>query len=294
MLEKYRSCLLLVTLVLAPLAGHAQGVDTSKVDAALGRAGQKIGDTYRVAFPRSDLHVTVNGISIKAGFALGSWATFSGSDSDAHVMGDLVLLQTEVPLVMGKLRDSGFEITALHNHLLNETPRVMYMHYLGHGAATDLAKSLRAALALSKTPLAAPATSAAPSTEAPQFVKTINDIIGSQGKWSGGVLSFGIARTDAITENGITLTGAQGVAESINFQDAGTGRVATTGDFVLTAAEINAVISALDEHHISVTALHSHMLTEEPRLFFMHFWGMGGAESIAQGIKAALSHVAVR
>ena len=294
MFDEYRNYLLPIVLAVAPIAVCAQGLDTSKIDRALGRAGQKSGDVYRVALPRTDLHVTVNGVSIKAGFALGSWAAFSGSDSDAHVMGDLVLLEDEVTPVMTKLRQSGFEISALHNHLLNETPRVMYMHYLGHGPAGDIAKSLRAALALSKTPLAAPAATPAQAAETPKFVKTINEIIGSEGKWSGGVLAFGLPRSGAISENGMALMPPQGVAEAINFQAAGAGRVATTGDFVLTAAEVNDVMSALEEHHIVVTALHSHMLTEEPRLFFMHFWGVGSAETIAQGIKAALAHVSLK
>ena len=291
--RRARMCLAVIVMM-APLAAGAQGLDTGKIDAAMGRSGQKTGDVYRLGFPRTDLHVTVEGVAVKPGLALGSWAAFSGSDSDAHVMGDLVLLESEVTPVMSKLRQSGFEITALHNHLLNETPRVMYMHYLGHGSAAELAKSLRAALALSKTPLGAPAAPAATSAAEPAFVKTINGVIGSQGKWSGGVLSFGIARSDTINESGMALSNPQGIAESINFQEAGAGKVATTGDFVLTAAEVNPVISALEEHRVRVTALHSHMLTEEPRLFFMHFWGMGSAEDIAQAIKAALSHVAVK
>jgi hypothetical protein len=118
--------------------------------------------------------------------------------------------------------------------------------------------------------------------------------LGTKGRFAGGVLSFGIPRVGAITDHGMTLTGAQGVAEAINFQEAGAGKVATTGDFVLTAEEVNPVISALEEHDIQVTALHSHMLTEQPRLFFMHFWSVGSTESVAAGIKAALDHVAVK
>jgi Domain of Unknown Function (DUF1259) len=164
---------------------------------------------------------------------------------------------------------------------------------MGHGKAADIAQSLRAALAESKTPLDKP-TPPAPAGEPPAFVKTVEDGVGTKGRFAGGVLSFGIPRSNAITDHGMTLSGAQGVAESINFQDAGSGKVATTGDFVLTAEEVNPVISALEEHQIQVTALHSHMLTEQPRLFFMHFWAVGSPDSVAAGIKAALSHVAVK
>ena len=269
----------------------AQGLDTGKIDEALGRSGQKAGEVYRVGFARTDLHVRAEGVDIKPGLALGSWAAFSGSDEHAGVMGDLVLLENEVNPVIRKLRSAGFEITAVHNHILNETPRVLYVHYMGHGKAAEIAKSLRAALAESKTPLEKPAPPAAQPSEPPAFVKTIEDTVGAKGRWAGGVLAFGIPRAEPIRDGGMTLTGAQGVAESVNFQEAGPGKVATTGDFVLTAEEVNPVISALAEHDIQVTALHSHLLTEQPRLFFMHFWGLGNTASVAQGIKAALDKV---
>ncbi len=286
--------LLILSVVLSlPVMLAAQSLDTAKIDEALGRSGQKTGDVYRLGFPRTDLHVSIAGVEIKPGFALGSWAAFAGNDNDAMVMGDLVLLENELTPVMKKLRAAGFDITAVHNHVLDETPRVLYMHYMGHGKAVELAKSLHAVLAESKTPLdkpAPPVLAAGP----PAFVKTIEDTLGTKGRFAGGVLSFGIPRAATITDHGMTLTTAQGVAEAINFQEAGTGKVATTGDFVLTADEVNPVISALEEHDIAVTALHSHMLTEQPRLFFIHFWAVGSTESVAAGIKAALSHVAVK
>jgi hypothetical protein len=285
---------LILALVLScPLGLVAQGLDTAKIDEAIGRSGQKTGDVYRLGFPRTDLHVFVAGLEIKAGLALGSWAAFAGSDNQAMVMGDLVLLENELAPVMKKLRAAGFEITAVHNHVLNETPRVIYLHYTGHGQSAELAKSLRAALAESQTPLDKPSVSPA-AADPPAFVKTIEDTLGAKGRFAGGVLSFGIPRAGAIADHGTTLTPPQGVAEAINFQDAGTGKVATTGDFVLTAEEVNPVISALEEHDIAVTALHSHMLAEQPRLFFMHFWAVGSTEAVAGGIKAALSHVAVK
>jgi hypothetical protein len=285
--------ILILSIFLCPVMLVAQGLDTAKIDEAMGRSGQKTGDVYRLGFPRTDLHVSIAGVDIKPGLALGSWAAFAGNDNDAMVMGDLVLVENELTPVMKKLHAAGFEITAVHNHVLNEAPRVIYMHYMGHGTAVELAKSLHAALAESKTPLDKPAPPAPPA-EPPAFVKTIEDIVGTKGRFAGGVLSFGIPRAAAITDHGMTLTGAQGVAEAINFQEAGTGKVATTGDFVLIAEEVNPVISALEEHGIEVTALHSHMLTEQPRLFFMHFWAVGSTESVAAGINAALSHVAVK
>jgi hypothetical protein len=281
--------LLAFCLLFLPGVLSAQGLDTAKIDEVLGRSGQKTGDVYRVGFPRTDLHISVAGIEVRPGLALGSWAAFSGSNDHAMVMGDLVLLEKEVNPVMLKLRAANFEITALHNHVLDETPQVLYMHYLGQGPAVELANSLRSALEASQTPLG---KSAPPQASEPAgFVKVVEDIIGTKGTWNGGVLAFGIPRGEPVTEGGMTLTGPQGVAEAINFQEAGTGKVATTGDFVLIASEVNPVISALAAHNIEVTALHSHMLTEQPRLFFMHFWSVGSPDTVAQGIKAALEKI---
>ena len=285
--------LLIALLVSVPVVASGQALDTAGIDEALGRSGQKTGEVYKLSFPRSDLHVSVNGVSIKPGLALGSWAAFAGTNEKAMVMGDLVLLQGEINPVMKKLRDSGFEVTAVHNHLLDETPIVMYMHYMGEGNAKQLATSLHEALAASKTPLGKPASPPADSST-PAWVKSVQDAIGHRGTYKGGVLSFAVPRSAAITMNGMTITPAQGVAESINFQEAGAGKVATTGDFVLTADEVNPVISALQDNHISITALHSHMLKEEPRLFFMHFWGLGSSEAVGEGIKAALAKVATK
>src|SRR6266852_2067830 len=277
-----RRLLTLVSILVLPIVGSAQALDTAKIDQALGRSGQKIGDVYKVGFPRTELHVSVHGLAIKPGLALGSWAAFTGTDDNAMVMGDLVLLEDELNPVMEKLRSAGFEISAVHNHLIEETPHVVYMHYMGHGAASQLAASLRSALAISKTPLEKPAA-AAEDAALPTWVKTVEDSVTRKGTFKGGVLSYGLPRGDTIT-----------LAGAINFQAADSGNIATTGDFVITAEEVNPVISELEAHHILVTALHSHMLTEQPRLFFMHFWGVGSPESIGTGIAAALKHVSTK
>jgi hypothetical protein len=278
---------------LLPLGVAAQGLDTAKIDSQLGRSGQKSGDVYKVGFPRTDLHVSVHGLAVKPGLALGSWAAFLGSDENAMVMGDLVLLETEITPVLDKLRGAGFEISAVHNHLAEETPHVMYMHYMGHGSASQLAGSLRAALALSKTPLEKPVAAQEPAT-APAWVDVVQKKLGRNGTFKGGVLAYGVPRVDEVKMNGTAIPPAAGVAEAINFQAADAQNVATTGDFVLTAAEVGPVISELRGHGITVTALHSHMLTEEPRLFFMHFWAVGSPESVGGGIDAALKRIAVK
>jgi hypothetical protein len=292
-MNRVRSLLALFSILVASIALSAQGLDTAKIDEALGRTGQKMGDVYKVGFPRNDLHVSLHGLAIKPGLALGSWAAFMGTNDNAMVMGDLVLLQDELNPVMEKLRSADFDISAIHNHLIDETPHVMYMHYMGHGAASQLAASLRAALAESKTPLGKPAA-ATEEAAPPAWVKMVEDSVARKGSYKGGVLSFGVPRKESVTMGGMTISPAAGVAEAINFQAAGSGNVATAGDFVLTAEEVNPVISELEAQHILVTALHSHMLAEQPRLFFMHFWGVGTPESVGKGIAAALKHVATQ
>jgi hypothetical protein len=292
-MHSVRDLLLLVLMLVLPGVVAAQGIDTTKIDQALGRPGQKLGDVYKVGFPRTDLHVSIHGLAIKPGLALGSWAAFTGTDDHAMVMGDLVLLEDELNPVMEKLRSTGFEISAVHNHLIEETPHVVYMHYMGHGPAAELAASLKAALAVSKTPLDKPAA-AAEEAALPAWVKAVEDSVGRKGTFKGGVLSYGVPRGEPVMMDGMTVAPAAGVAEAINFQAADGGNVATTGDFVLTAAEVNPAIAELQAHHILVTALHSHMLTEQPRLFFMHFWAVGSPESVGGGIAAALKHVSTR
>jgi hypothetical protein len=288
-----RNLLIPALMLLLPVIVASQGIDTTKIDQALGRSGQKTGDIYKVGFPRTDLHVSVHGLPINPGLALGSWAAFTGTDDQAMVMGDLVLLESELNPVMEKLHSTGFEISAVHNHLIEETPHVVYMHYMGHGLATQLAASLKAALAISKTPLDKPAAAVEEATP-PAWVKAVEDSVGRKGIFKGGVLSYGAPRGEPVTMGGMTVVPAAGVAEAINFQAADSGTVATTGDFVLTAEEVNLVIAELQTHHITVTALHSHMLTEQPRLFFMHFWAVGSPESVGGGIAAALKHVSTK
>jgi|SRR5215471_196595 len=261
------------------------------VDDAMGRAGQDQPDgAHKYSMPRSDMKVTVDGVGIKAGLALGSWADFQKMGDQAVVMGDLVLAENEVGPVMQELGDSGIEITALHNHLIRESPPVMYMHIHGHGDAAHLATAIHGALALTKTPSAAPpATAPQPENAYLQIdQKQIDSILGRSGKDNNGIFQFSISRAEKITDSGMAVPNSMGVATSLNFQPTGGGKAAITGDFVLTAKEVNPVIKSLRQNGIAVTALHSHMLEEQPRLFFMHFWANDDATKLAKGLRAAL------
>ena len=266
------------------------------VATAIGKPGAEMpGGVYRIGLPRSDLHVVLDGVTLKPALALGSWLAFvPHGGGQAMVMGDLVLTDTEVNPVMAKLVAGGIEITALHNHLLRNTPHTMYMHIAGHGDPAQLAKVLHDALALSGTPLSAPpaASPAAPET-IDLDTAALDRIMGHKGKIGGGVYAFGIPRAEAPRDGGMALPPAMGAAIAINFQPTGGGKAAITGDFVLTASEVNPVLRELRQNGIEVTALHNHMLDDEPRLFFMHFWANDDAQKLARGLTAALSHVAV-
>ena len=258
------------------------------VEQAIGKSGaMQAGDVFKFSFPRSDLNVTARGVQIKPALALGSWAAFKKMGDQAMVMGDLVLTEDEVSPVMMKLQQEGIEQTALHNHVLGESPRVMYMHISAHGSAEKIARSIRAALALTKTPLG-PAASPAPPQDLGIDTKQLDQIIGHGGKANSGVYQFSVPRAEKITESGMEVPPSMGVATAINFQPTGGGKAAITGDFVMTASEVNPVSRALRENGIEVTALHSHMLGEEPRLFFMHFWANDDAVKLARGLRAAL------
>jgi hypothetical protein len=278
----------------------AAGDDWSKVGEALGKAGSELpGGVYKVGLPRTDIKATLDGVELKPGFALGSWLAFVKTGKDGMVMGDLVLLMDEVNPVMQKLVAGGIQVTALHNHLLRNQPFTMYMHIHGMGDPVKLAGTLHTALAESKTPLAASGSSqpaAAPAAAPPAMdldTAAIDQILGAKGTNNGGILQYGIPRAEPVKDGGMVVPPAMGSANAINFQPIGGGKAAITGDFVLTAKEVAPVMQALRSNGIEVTALHNHMLGDEPRLFFMHFWANDDARKLATGLKAALSHVAV-
>ncbi len=269
--------------------------DWARVDNALGRSGAEQPDgVRRYSFPRSDLTVTLDGVQIRPALALGSWLAFRPAGDEAMLMGDLVLLEAEVNPVMSRLLESGLTVTALHNHLLRSSPATIYMHVNGNGDPARLAAAVRSALSLSATPLAAPSASPAPQPAESGEAAALNRIMGAEGKANGGVYQFSIPRRERITDAGMAVPPSMGLATAINFQPTGSGRAVATGDFVLTAAEVTPVLRSLRANGIDVTALHNHLGQEQPRLFFMHFWGNGDATALARGLKQALDLTAVR
>jgi hypothetical protein len=274
-------------------AATSQEIDWQKVDDAFGRKPAISGDVHRYGFPRTDLTVTLDGVTIKPALALGGWVAFKPAHGGAMVMGDLVLLETEINPVMLKLIEGGLEITAVHNHLLRASPATFYMHVGGHGDPARMAAVIHDALAASKTPLATPAPSDPPPAVDLDTAQ-LEQIIGVKGRANGGVYQFSVPRRDPIMEDGMQLgpAGPMGVAIAIGFQPTGGGKAAITGDFVLSGDEVNPVMKALRANGIDVTAVHSHMLDEQPRLFFLHFWANDDALKLAKGLRAALDKTA--
>src|SRR5580704_16381838 len=290
---RFASALLIGGAILtSTTAAFAQDIDWQKVDEAFGRKAAVVaGDVHRYGFPRTDLTVTLDGVTIK--LALAGWVAFKAMGGEVMVMGDLVLLETEIKPVMTKMIENGLDITAVHNHLLRASPATFYMHVGGHGDPVKLAAAIRAALAESKTPLT-PSAAAAPPPAIDLDTAQLDQIVGVKGQPNGGVYQFGVPRRDPVTEAGMALApvGPLGVATAIGFQPTGGGNAAITGDFVMIASEVNPVIKALRSGGIEVTALHSHMLDEQPRLFFMHFWANDDAVKLAKTLRTALDAMA--
>jgi hypothetical protein len=233
-------------------------------------------------------------VAIKPALALGGWVAFAPMHGEAMVMGDLVLLETEITPVMTKLLEGGLNVTAIHNHILRASPATFYMHVGGHGDPERMASVIRSALAESKTPFDPPATTAGSAPALDLDSAKLDEIIGVKGTANGGVYQFGVPRREPVMERGVEVNGPLGGANAINFQPTGNGKAAITGDFLVTGNEVNPLISSLRSANIEVTAIHSHMLDEQPRMFFVHFWANDDALALARGVRSALDKTASR
>ncbi len=270
----------------------ADAVEWKSVDDVFGFPGDVLpGGVIRFNMPRKDLHVTVGGTEIKPGLALGAWAAFHYvGKNDAMVMGDLVLMEEEVAPVMKTLEDGGVEVTALHNHLIGESPRILYIHMGGHGDPVKMARTIKQAVALTKTPL--PQGGGAKESEDLGFdVAAVEKILGHPGTMSGGVLHVNVPRAEKLTEEGMDTPPSMGAGTSINFQPTGNGKAAIAGDFAMRWKEVGPVMKALQDNGVQAVALHSHALNDVPRLFYMHFWANDDAVKLAKTLRSALDNI---
>jgi hypothetical protein len=259
------------------------------VERTIGRSGvPQAGDVLRFNFPRSDLRVVLDGVQLRPNLVLRSWVSFKRMpDGQSMIMGDLVLAEDEINPVISALQQGGVEQTALHNHLVGARPGTMNLHIAGHGPEQNLANTIRRAMEITKTPL----DTAGAGGSAPFDVDTVAlaRALGYTGRVAGGVYQVGVPRLERVSESGQEIPGVMGLATVINFQSTGGGKAAIAGDFVMTEAEVNPVIRALRGSDIGITALHSHMLGESPRLYFMHFWANDDALKLARGLRNALA-----
>ncbi|WP_204081730.1 DUF1259 domain-containing protein [Mycobacterium riyadhense] len=264
--------------------------DWKPVADALGRTG-KLGDNntaYRVALPRNDLHITTDNVAVKPGLSLGGYAGFARYDNnETLLMGDLVITETELPKVTDALQAHGIAQTALHKHLLQQSPPVWWTHIHGMGDATQLAQGLRTALDATSIGPAAPPPAQQPSVDID--VVGVQQALGRNGTADGGLLKYSIARKDTIVEDGHVLPAVSlNLTTVVNFQPVGEGRAAINGDFIMTDPEVQKVIQALRAGNIQIVELHNHGLTEQPRLFYLHFWSVDDAVTLAKALRPAL------
>lgn len=286
----------MVLLFAAPVAGGAAAgsLDTKAIEQAIGKPGELKDDVYKVSLPRKDLSVSLNGVQLKPGFALGSWIAFKQAGNDAVMDGDLVLTEQEVGAVFGKLRQGSIEVSALHNHLIGETPKLMFLHIAGKGDAGKMAISVKEALSLTSTPMEPQPIKASPTamsaiTEEHDFdAGLIQKELGYTGKIKDGVLHVSVPRPESIKMHGTTLPPSMGMSTALNFQSSQGNKVAATGDFVMVSQDVDRVTKALTEHGILITALHNHLVHGSPDLYFMHFWADDTAEKVAKGLRAGL------
>lgn len=281
------AALLAGIVIISPCVAAQQSIDWKAVERAIGRAGtSQAGDVYRFNFPRGDMHVTAAGVEIKPALALGGWIAMKAAHDGVVAMGDLVLTEDELSPVISKLQSGGIEQTAIHHHILHESPRVYYVHVHGHGDAIKLAETIRAAVALTKAPPPSPPASVA--GDLGLDTAAVAKALGYAGRVNGGVYQVSVPRSESIREGDFVIPPSMGLGTAINFQPTGGGKAAITGDFVLLGSEVNPVIHSLRESGIEVTSLHNHLLSEEPRLFFMHFWANDDAVKLARSLRAAL------
>jgi len=264
-------------------------LDIASIEKITGMKGKENNGQYKITVPQNDLNVTVDGFKIIPAMGLGSWIAFSPSPEGAMIMGDIILTETDLAPFQQEVIRQGLTITAIHNHFLRNHPAVMYMHLGGMGKTGEMAQKVKAVFdkvtqLRGKNPASAPADSVENTID----TKKLDAIIGNKGEMSKGVYKYTIGRLDVhLKEHGLPVTSFAGFNTWAAWQ--GTDdKAAVAGDFTMLENEVEPVIKALIENGIEVVALHNHMVHEQPRIFFLHYWGVGPAEKLAKGLKAAL------
>ena len=283
-------CLIAMLLTAAsPSVSAAQstlGAAWDSVGSTLQAPGALTGGYYRYNLPRRDITLRMGDVTVSPPLALGAWAGFSGTPTGAMVMGDLVLLNAELKPVLAEFARQRLDVTAIHNHLSGEEPRITYVHFHGKGRATDLATRLDHVLALTATPRPVAASSPKPVTIDTAMVFRA---LGASGKAQGNIaqLSF-ILVPGRVTMHGRAVVPALGYGSPVNVQMVDSTRVVATGDFAVLGAKVRGIVDALSTHGITATAVHSHLIGEQPTLYYIHFWADGRVADVLAGVRAAI------
>jgi hypothetical protein len=280
--------LILILYICAPCFTRGESkFDTSTIDSALGRSGIWIQGLYGVFFPRPELKLILQRVRLASSVHAVSFITFMGSEQSSEAMGEICALPSEVTPALTKLLEGGFAVTGVHNHFLGESPHLMFIHFTGHGPAAGMARSFRAALTVTTTPLdkiAPPSVTAAPS-----WAKAVERVLGRQGTYSDNTLEVDVPSAD------FPAGPMDFWYESLlYFQPAPSGKIAAAGDVMVTARELNPVLKILLEHHFEIQGVHNHMTNEHPRVFFVHYWKIATPQDVAAGLKATLAAVHTR
>jgi hypothetical protein len=259
------------------------------IETAIGAKGTEMPDgVFMVSLPRDDPGVRVGNITLSPAMALDSWVGFAAMGHGAMMMGDLVLTADEMLPVQGSLQRNGISITAIHNTLIGESPQVYDLHIGGEGDPVRMAGAVRNALDSAGVPYHGSDNVSGTSASYTMDAAGIDRIIGTSGTLENGVLHYRVPRAEKIMENGMEVPASFDVANVLKFQPLPDNRAAVAGEFVLIGPEVNPVIRALNDNGILVTATHTHMLAEEPRLFYLHFWATGDQTKLARGLREAL------
>ncbi len=279
----------LVVINFYSLSLIAQSLDTTAIEKAMGIKGKSSHGEYKITIPQNDLNVEVDGFKIIPPMGLGTWIAFTPTAEGTMVMGDIILTETDLKPVQQEVIKQGLTITAIHNHFVRNHPNILYMHIGGSGKTDEMARKAKAVLdKVAESRGHDPASG--PVADVPYSIDTkkLDDILGPRGEMSKGVYKYTIGRPDvSLKEHGTAVTTFMGFNTWAAFQGS-PDHAAVAGDFTMLENEVGPVIKTLIENGIEVVAVHNHMVHEQPRIFFLHYWGVGNAEQLAKGLKAAL------
>jgi len=279
-----------LTFSVSPVFGQNSLLDTTAIEKITGIKGKANKGEYKITIPQNDLDVEVDGFKIIPPMGLGTWIAFTPTKEGAMIMGDIILTENDLKPVQQEVISQGLTISAIHNHFVRNHPNVLYMHIGGSGKTDDMAKKAKAVLdKVAESRGHNPASGSVADVPYSLDTKKLDDILGNKGEMSKGVYKYTIGRPDvSLKEHGTTVTTFLGFNTWAAFQGS-PDHAAVAGDFTMLENEVAPVIKALIENGIEVVAVHNHMIHEQPRIFFLHYWGVGNAEQLARGLKAALN-----